>query len=108
MTVQGMRLILLLFALVGFAGAGAALAMARYRWNTEAERDLGLMGVTAMFLLFGTLCTLAASGLAGVLAFGGVVVGGSYLIMAQRIGLFSIEVRTAPPAERETTEHRTQ
>lgn len=108
MTLQGMRLILLVFALVGFAGAGAALAMARYRWSSEAERDLGLLGITGMFLLFGTLCTLAASGIAGVLAFGGVTVWASYVIMGQRVGLFSIEVRIAPPAERETTEHWTQ
>lgn len=108
MTLQGMRLILLMFALVGFAGAGAALAMARFRWVSEAERDLGLFGIAGMFLLFAALCTTAATGLSGVLAFGGVAVWASYLIMGQRVGLFSIEVRTAPPAERETTEHRTQ
>lgn len=107
MSLQGMRLMLLLFALVGFAGAGAALAVARYRFVSERERDLGLLGIAAMFLVFGALCTLAASSLFGVLAFGGVASWASYLIMAQRLGLFTIEARSAPPPppEREPTEH---
>ena len=107
MGLQGMRLMLLLFALVGFAGAGAALAVARYRYLAEGERDVGLGGIAGMFLIFGVLCTLAASGLFGVLAFGGVAVWASYLIMAQRLGLFTIETRSAPPPppEREPTEH---
>lgn len=106
-TLQGMRLMLLLFALVGFAGAGAALAVARYRWITEGERDLGLGGIFAMFLAFGALCTIAASGLFGVVAFGGVSVWASYVLMARRLGLFRIEVEPSPPAEREPTQHRT-
>ena len=106
-TMAGMRFMLLLFALVGFAGAGAAVAVARYRFIAEGERDLGLGGIAGMFLVFGALCTLAASGLFGVLAFGGVTVWASYLIMAQRLGLFTIETRSAPPPppEREPTEH---
>lgn len=104
--VQGMRIMLLLFALVGFAGSGAALGMARYRARSEGERDLGLVGISIMFLTFGALCTLAGSGFWGVLAFGGVVVWASYLIMAQRLGLFSIESAETPPAEPEPTEHR--
>lgn len=105
MTLQGMRMMLLMFALVGFAGAGAALAVARYRFVGEGERDLGLGGIAGMFLTFAALCTVAASGLSGVLAFGGVVVWGSYLLMAQRLGLFSIETRATPPAERESRQH---
>ncbi|MFO7894626.1 MAG: hypothetical protein R6U63_12895 [Longimicrobiales bacterium] len=105
MSLQGMRLMLLLFALAGFAGAGAALAVARYRFIAEGERDLGLGGIAGMFLIFGALCTVAASGLFGVLAFGGVAVWASYLIMAQRLGLFTIETRSTPPppSEREPT-----
>lgn len=105
MTMQGMRIMLLTFALVGFAGAGAALAVARYRFLGEGERDLGLGGIAAMFLTFAALCTVAASGLFGVLAFGGVAVWASYLIMAQRLGLFSIETHPAAPSEREPTQH---
>ena len=108
MSLQGMRFMLLLFALVGFAGAGAALAIARHRFISEGERDLGLGGIAAMFLIFGALCTLAASGLFGVLAFGGVAVWASYVIMAQRLGLFTIETRSTPrpPPEREPTGNR--
>lgn len=107
MSLQGMRFMLLLFALVGFAGAGAALAVARHRFVSEGELDMGLGGIATMFLIFGALCTLAASGFFGVIAFGGVAVGASYLIMAQRLGLFSIETRPAPPQpqEREPTRH---
>ena len=105
MSFQGMRIVLLAFALIGFAGAGAALAVARYRFLGEGERDLGLGGIAAMFLLFGALCTLAGSGFFGVLAFGGVTVWASYLIMAQRLGLFSIESRPTRTAEREPHQH---
>ena len=105
MILQGVRFLLLLFALVGFAGAGSALAMARYRGRTEGERDIGLLGIAAMFITFGVLCTLAASGIFGVLAFGGVVLWGSYLLAAQRVGLFRIEARTAVPVEPEPHEH---
>lgn len=107
MSLQGMRLMLLLFALVGFAGAGAALAVARYRYVVEGERDLGLGGIAAMFLVFGALCTLAASGFFGLIAFGGVAVWAAYVIMAQRLGLFTIETRSTPPPppEREPTRH---
>ena len=104
-TLQGMRLMLLVFALVGFAGAGAALAVARYRLLSEGERDLGLGGIALMFLIFGALCTTAASGLFGVLAFGGVAVWASYLLMARRLGLFHIEARADRAAEPEHTQH---
>lgn len=102
---HGMRLMLLVFALVGFAGAGAALAVARYRLMSEGERDLGLAGISLMFLSFGALCTIAASGLFGVMAFGGVTVWASYVLMARRLGLLKIEVRPPPSAERERTQH---
>ena len=105
MSLQGMRIVLLTFALIGFAGAGAALAVARYRFLGEGERDLGLGGISAMFLLFGALCTIAASGFFGVLAFGGVTVWASYLLMAQRLGLFSIESRPPRATEREPHQH---
>lgn len=105
MTLQSVRLLLLLFALVGFAGAGSALAMARHRGRAAGERDIGLLGIAGMFILFGTLCTLAASGVFGVLAFGGVVVWASYLLTAQRVGLFTIEAHTATQPEPEPTEH---
>jgi formate hydrogenlyase subunit 3/multisubunit Na+/H+ antiporter MnhD subunit len=103
--VHGMRFMLLVFAMVGFAAAGAALAVTRHRLLGDGERDLGLAAIAAMFLLFGTLCTIAASGIFGVLAFGGVVTWGSYLLMGQRLGLFSIETRPGPPPELEPNEY---
>ena len=106
MTLQGVRFLLLMFALVGFAGAGGALAMARHRTRSEGERDIGLLGIAIMFGTFGTLCTLAASGPFGVLAFGGVVTWASYLLAAQRVGLFSIEARPAAAPEPEPTQHQ--
>jgi fatty acid desaturase len=99
-----MRFMLLVFAMVGFAAAGAALAVTRYRLLGDGERDPGLAAIAAMFLLFGTLCTIAASGIFGVLAFGGVVVWGSYVLMGQRLGLFSIETTPGPPPELEPSE----
>jgi fatty acid desaturase len=103
--VHGMRLMLLFFALIGFSAAGAAAAVARHRLLSEGEHDYGLGAIAFMFALFGALCTTAASGLFGVLAFGGVVVWGSYLLMGQHMGLFRIEAAAAPPSELEPTEH---
>ena len=96
---------LLVFALIGFAGAGAALAVLRQRWVVDGERDIGLAGIALMFTAFGALCTIAASGLFGVLAFGGLTVWASYLLMARRLGLFEIEVRTHRATTRKTTHH---
>ncbi len=106
--VHGMRLMLLIFALGGFAAAGAALAVARYRLVSDGERDYGLGAIACMFILFGAMCTIAASGFFGVLAFGGVVTWASYLLMGQRVGLFIIETRPSPPSELEPTEHRSR
>lgn len=87
----GLHLVLLLFALIGFAGAGAALAVARSRQLADGEYDTGMLGVAGMLLGFGTLCTAVGSGLLGVLAFGGVLLWAGYVMTAQRVGLFRIE-----------------
>jgi fatty acid desaturase len=104
----GMRIMLLTFAMVGFGAAGAAMAVARYRLLGEGERDFGLVAIAAVFAIFGSLCTIAASGLFGVIAFGGVVAWCSYLLTGQRLGLFSIETEPGPPPELETTEHHSR
>jgi hypothetical protein len=102
--VDGMRFMLLVFAMIGFAAAGAALAVTRARLLGEGERDPGLAAIGALFLLFATLCTLAASGVFGVLAFGGVTVWASYVLMGQRVGLFTIEAQPGPATEVERSE----
>jgi hypothetical protein len=91
MMTAGLQLVLLVFALVGFGGAGASLAVARSRLATEGANDAGMLGVAAMLFMFGALCTAVVSGLIGVVAFGGVVLWAGYVVTAQRIGMFRIE-----------------
>ncbi len=98
----GLRFILLVFALVGFAGTGASLAIARQRQLADGERDLGMVGVAAMLFVFGALCTAVGAGLSGILAFGGVVLWAAYVITADRIGMFKVAaagVEEHTPAE---------
>lgn len=104
MMTAGLQLILLGFALVGFAGAGTSLAVARSRRTAEGERDAGMLAVVATLVLFGTLCAMAAGGVPAVLAFGGVAMWVGYVVAAGRVGLFRIE--TAWPEEREPAEPR--
>jgi hypothetical protein len=92
----GLEIVLLLFALVGYAGTGASLAVARYRSLDDGHMDFGMFGVALMLLTFGVICTTVAVGGHGILAVGGVAVWASYVTMARQIGLFSIEVG-APP-----------
>lgn len=91
MMTAGLQIILLMFALIGFAGAGASLAVARSRYVTAGERDAGMLGVAAMLIVFGVLCTSVSSGLIGVIAYGGVMLWLGYIVAAQRVGLFRIE-----------------
>lgn len=91
----GLRIVLLLFAVVGFTAAGASLAVARNRFVCERENDLGMLAVSIMLLLFAALCTAVAVGFSGVLAFGGVLLWASYVAAAQRVGLFRIDVSRA-------------
>jgi hypothetical protein len=69
--VQGMRLMLLVFAPSGSLAPVPRWPSVATGIVTEGERDLGLAGIGLMFLAFGALCTAAASGISGVLAFGG-------------------------------------
>jgi fatty acid desaturase len=105
MTILGLKLVVLLFALVFYAGAGVALAHARQRATVEGDRDVGMMTIMVMLCAFGALCTAVASGLMGVLAYGGVAVWGSYVLTAQHIGLFRVETTVSSPQE-EPTEAR--
>jgi hypothetical protein len=98
-----LRIVLLVFALIGFVGTGASLAVGRYRHLMDGERDLGMLGVACMLFVFGALCTVVGSGLVGVLAFGGIALWASYVLMAQHLGIFRVEVNGRPPAEQEST-----
>src|SRR5687768_12149510 len=93
----GLKMVLLGFALIGYIGAGASLAVARYRLLEDGDLDLGMLGVAVMLLGFGAICTSVAVGHYGVVGIGAVVVWASYVIMARQIGMFTIEV--ALPAE---------
>ena len=91
MMTAGLHVVLLAFAVVGFAGTGGALAVARGRHIRDGELDAGMIGVAVMMFMFGSLCTMVGSGLIGVIAFGGIVTWLGYVITAQRVGLFQIE-----------------
>lgn len=102
MMTAGLHLVLLVFAVIGFAGTGAALAVARGRYVNDGEHDAGMIGVAVMMFAFGSLCTMVGSGLLGVVAFGGVMLWAGYVVTAQRVGLFRIEtgwLEEALPAE---------
>ena len=98
-----LRLVLLVFALIGFGGAGASLAVGRYRHLMDGERDLGMFGVACMLFVFGALCTAVGTGLLGVLAFGAVALWASYVLMAQHLGIFHLEVNGRVLAKEEST-----
>ena len=104
----GLEIVLVLFALVGYVGTGASLAVARYRALDDGQVDLGMLGVALMLWIFGAICTAVAVGLTGVLAVGSVAIWASYVVTANQIGLFAIDVGTpsepspAPPSQSRT------
>ena len=83
---------LLIFAGVAFAGAGAALAIMRQRNAEQGEHDVGLALVVAMLAVFGGLCAILSAGFAAIFGFGGVVMWAAYVMTANRIGMFKVEV----------------
>jgi len=107
MMTAGLHVVLLVFAVIGFAGAGASLAVARGRYVNDGEHDAGMLGVALMLFVFGALCTMVGSGLLGVVAFGGVMLWLGYVVAAQRVGLFHIETgwleETHPAEPRQRT-----
>ena len=87
----GLTLMLLVFAGVAFAGAGAALAIMRQRAAEQGERDIGLASVVLMLVTFGALCAILSVGFGAVFGFGGVVMWVAYILASQRIGRFRLE-----------------
>ncbi len=102
MITAGLRFVLLLFAAAGFAGGGAALAVARHRLLAAGERDGGMLAVASILVGFGALCAWVGVGPAAVVGFGGVVTWTAYVLAARRTGLF--DVRPAMPREAELEE----
>jgi hypothetical protein len=101
--IPAVKIGLLLFAALGFSGAGAALAVGRLRELNEGEADLGMRALALVLCLFSGACTISAAGYLGVAAFGGVIVWASYVLCAQHIGVFRIEYfnqRESEPAGR--------
>jgi hypothetical protein len=97
------NLFLLIFSAIGFAAAGAALAVGRARELEDGDPDLGMWAIAVTLALFAAACTSAVAGWLGIIAFGAVVVWASYVLCAHRIGVFRIEHFESPagePAER--------
>jgi nitrogen fixation/metabolism regulation signal transduction histidine kinase len=88
---QAVVIMLMLFATVGFAGAGVAYAVARAREQEEAESDLGMRAVAMLLLVFAAVCTFVALGFSAIFAFGGVISWFSYMVSAQRVGVFRLQ-----------------
>lgn len=97
MITLALRLVLMSFAVVAYAGTGSSLAVIRHRSLMDGEADWGMAGVAVLLLTFAALCTALAVGWSGVAAFGGVVVFASYVFMAQHIGLFDVDARPERP-----------
>ena len=98
---------LLIFAGVAFAGAGAALAIMRQRVAEQGERDIGLALVVTMLVLVGALCAILSAGFAAIFGFGGIVMWVAYVMTANRIGMFRVEVgatQTSWPEEQHHVE----
>jgi hypothetical protein len=100
------RIGLLLIALAAYVAGGAALAVIRNRWLNEGRNDYGMFSVTGALLAVGSLCTAAATGLLGILAFGGVSTWASYIGTAQRLGIFHVETGTLMEATFEEPHRR--
>jgi hypothetical protein len=97
------KIVLLLFAALGFAGAGAALAIGRLRELNDGDPDVGMRALAFVLALFSGACTVSAAGLMGVIAYGGVITWCSYILCAQHVGVFRIEFfkpRASEPAGR--------
>jgi hypothetical protein len=101
------ELFLLMFGALGFAGTGIGLAVARSRYDRDDEMDSGMLGVSGLLFVFGSVCTAIGTGLAGVPAFGGVIVWAAYVVSAQRLGLFEIETGSLEASLTEKSRQRT-
>lgn len=93
----GWRLILVLMSGTFYAGAGAALALGRFRRQAEAELDFSALGAAVVFF-FASVLVIPAAGFLAIPAFGMVASWLGYVVSAQRLELFRVE--TGPPEPR--------
>jgi hypothetical protein len=101
--ISAVKVVLLMFAALGFAGAGAALAVGRLRELDDGDPDVGMRALAFVLALLSGACTISAAGIMGVIAYGGVIVWCSYVLCAQHVGVFRIEFfkpRASEPAGR--------
>ena len=99
---------LLIFAGVAFAGAGAALAILRQRAAEQGDHDIGLALVVGMLALFGGLCAILSAGFGAIFGFGGVVMWVAYVMTANRIGMFTVEVGATQTSWPEEHQHHVE
>lgn len=85
-----LQVLLLLFAMAGFGGAGASLAVVRARHAAYGEHDAGMIVVAAMLFLFGAVSSGVEWGVMGMAAIGIIAGWVGYVTAAQRLGLFQI------------------
>jgi hypothetical protein len=99
----------MLFSGAFFAGAGAALALGRFKSTIEETLNLSVLGASVVFF-FASLLLVPSAGVLAVPAYGVVVAWVGYVVAAHRLELFKIEtgpsepspqpVRDAPPPAR--------
>ena len=99
MITPGWRIFLVLTSATFYVGAGASLALGRYRRQTTADLDFSALGA-AVVSLFASVLLIPAAGILAVPAFGAVVGWVGYLVAAQRLGLFSVETGDPRPRPR--------
>jgi len=95
----GWRIFLVLTSATFFVGAGASLALGRYRRQATADLDFSALGA-GVVSLFASVLLIPAAGILAVPAFGAVVGWVGYLVAAQRLGLFSVETGDPRPRPR--------
>ncbi|MEN8375325.1 MAG: hypothetical protein ABFS34_07740 [Gemmatimonadota bacterium] len=94
MLTPGWRIFLVLFSGAFFAGAGAAVALGRFKSTIEETLDFSLLGAGMVFF-FASLLLVPSAGVLAVPAYGVVVAWVGYIVAAHRLELFRIE--TGPP-----------
>jgi hypothetical protein len=91
------RILLLICAGAGFAGAGVAAALRRHRQMHYEEDDQGFAAIAAMLCFAAALSADVAGGWTSIAAILVPIGSASYAFMAQRLGVFRIETGQPSP-----------